>query len=714
MSSISLNKSVDQPVGPAQVVEPVTSNPASEEQVGPSQETGSNVVTSSFHKENQKFYPIVRKLFTDSWNGDLGQLSTVKKVLAAVTGFFLSLVTSVVTVPLVALKNLQIKAFNAMAPYDQMKRTILDDIEQVVDSAKAYRSSPDSHTRKLDLQKKIHQLGETIDKINMEFPDEATRLTKLIREKVEGELDSLMISIKPQSSHDQHRFTIPLASLVLDGFYPMIGDVPNPIVKGVQAQSITYQFEDGIFNLSQERIIKNFFVQMEKNPLKAAEDLQKNLDKIKRPTKAAAKEVRDAITGAIAEKLNNPTNPEFQKFAIAARQLLDNTPGLDEDNVMSPEQLENLSSSLVSANVLSKAQQEVFLAQVKGDEKAPSLFALEAATKQHEKKARRALKAAIAAAALAASSFGVSQYLSVSPALQVAQKWFAEHAPALLQTTLVNFGPKVPGIAAATAAAAVEYGIYHALRAKKGPKMTHEQEAARSFANAIRSRNETLEKAKDIEYQAFAAELPEDISKDGLDSLKDSIMQADRLIQRAGDALESAGKNPTPKMIERIIQLTESANEQYQKVKKEAEALAARVDLDLSGHFKEANSALKRVDNRLNGAQGVSDKGNKKLEELQKSLEDKVAALAKFESIDLEQARTDLVRVEVLEAEIQRILEAKKANPAKEKKWELSLAILHKDLVCRKERTKRVHATHEAMKAEIAQIRELIQLLGSS
>ena len=45
-----------------------------------------------------------------------------------------------------------------------------------------------------------------------------------------------------------------------------------------------------------------------------------------------------------------------------------------------------------------------------------------------------------------------------------------------------------------------------------------------------------------------------------------------------------------------------------------------------------------------------SARGGKKIDELQKGLQKKVKKLAAFESIDLEQAKTDVLRVEALEA----------------------------------------------------------------
>lgn len=148
MSSISFNKSVEN-----------AARPADEQAVGPSAELPVAPVAersvTTFDRLQQKFFPITRKLLTGSWNGDLGHLSTAKKVLTLVVGSLLSVVTSIVTVPLVALKRMQIKVFNALPLAEKAGKTILDDVNQVVDAAIAYKNSPTVMLTKWLLQKRF-------------------------------------------------------------------------------------------------------------------------------------------------------------------------------------------------------------------------------------------------------------------------------------------------------------------------------------------------------------------------------------------------------------------------------------------------------------------------------------------------------------------------------------------------------------------------------
>ncbi|HEV7735924.1 MAG TPA: hypothetical protein VGO47_00915, partial [Chlamydiales bacterium] len=338
MSSISSNKSFEQPVGPV-VTEKL------EQAVGPELDSTPEIQdttpgSTSFDLSTRKFLPFTRFAMTGDWNGSLCNLSSVKKVLTCVIAFLTSL-SSIVTVPLIAIQNMKIKAFNLLPTQDKVNKTLTDNIDEVVNTAEAYQRSPDSHKLKLALEKKNRTLGETLDKIKIEFPEEAPQIERMIREQIETRLGSAVISIKPQSSQDQHRFTYPLAKLVLDGFYPMVNGRANAFIKGVSPESITYQFEDGVFAPSKDRIVKNFFAQSEIDPQQAFDDLQIALKNVKRPTQQAADEVRLAIRQGVSDKLNNPSTPQFQKFVTASRHLLDQGQLSEPDQIMSKEQLKD-------------------------------------------------------------------------------------------------------------------------------------------------------------------------------------------------------------------------------------------------------------------------------------------------------------------------------------------------------------------------------------
>lgn len=724
MSAISSNNSFEQPVGPVvtekleQAVGPVVEEPTSEVQ-------DTTPGSSSFDLSTRKFYPFTRFAITGDWNGSLCNLSAVKKVLTCVIAFLTSL-TSIVTVPLIALQNMKIKAFNLLPTQDKVNKTLTNNIDDVVNTAKAYQRSPDSHKLKLALEEKNRTLGETLDKIKIEFPEEAPQVERMIREQIEMKLGSALISIKPQSSQDQHRFTYPLAKLVLDGFYPMINGRANPFVKGVSPESITYQFEDGVFAPSKERIINNFFAQSEIDPQQAFDDLEIALKNIQRPTQHAADEVRLAIRQSVADKLNHPSTPQFQKFVAASRHLLEQGKFSESDQIMSREQLQELSSSLVTSKILSKGQAEVFLAQVQGDLKGPSLFEVEAKAKQHQQTARKTAwrVAALSGAAIlgkVASSESVIEY-----AKQIAPDLVAK-ASGLL--TMIN--PTVlaylPHAAAVTGGAMALYGLYHGYKSMSGPKITIGQEAARSYAIAVESRKEVLDKVRDVEFQAFEAAVVEDESAVEIATLKQSLIEADALVEKAGHALEAAGKNPTPKLIEKATVISTKAASLYEQIKKKADVLEAAVKkalaqakvlppsyTDLSAQLSEAQKILKRVNNRLEGAEGLSNKGGRKLDDLQKSLQKKVKELADFEKLDLAEVRAGVERVKVLEAEIEKVLVEQKAKPAKAKTWAASLVVLHQDLAKCNNRIQEVNEKHSHMKNEIAQMRELITLMGSA
>ena len=74
--------------------------------------------------------------------------------------------------------------------------------------------------------------------------------------------------------------------------------------------------------------------------------------------------------------------------------------------------------------------------------------------------------------------------------------------------------------------------------------MTKGQEAARSFATAIESRKAAIIKVSDVEFKAFEADVVEEIGHKEIESFKESILQADALVEQAGEALEAAGKKP--------------------------------------------------------------------------------------------------------------------------------------------------------------------------
>jgi hypothetical protein len=729
MSSISFNsKSFDQPIGPTidqQVGPEVIDQP-----IGPGEESQNNssAQVGPFQLMERKYFPLTRQLMTGSWNGDMGHLSVAKKILALFVGSILTLLTSVVCAPFIALKNRQIQAFNTMAPEDQVNTILNKNLDKVVDAAKAYQRSPDDHQAKQKLGEANRALGEALDKIQFEFPNESNVFEQFVREKVENELGSLVISIKPQSSQDQHRFTVPLAKLVLDGFYPMINGKPNPSMKGVKAESITFQFEDGIFSLSQERVTNIFLTQSATNPTKAMNDLQKNLEKIQRPTTQETNEVRLAITNTIAEKLSNPTSPEFQNFVAGALQQCEaDGPGVAK--IMTDDQLKELTESLVSASILSEEGAEVFSAQVLGTD-APNPSKLEAQTKKHEQQAKKG-----AAVLIPVGIVSALQRLGFEPIKRTA-KFLADHimptklldavdrlATVIGKDRLNAIAPKA--VALGTGALGL-YTLYQGYKALTGPRLTKGQEAAQSFADAMQLRKTAFEKLRDIEFQTVEGDTLNETQESEINALQESIITAESVIGKAGEALEAAGKNPTPKNIERAVVLAEKANQQFEEIAEQAEILESAVQkanaekvgppsyMDLDRYFAEAKKAFKRIDKRLKGAQGVSIAGGKKIDELQSGLRKKVKALAAFEMSDLEKARPDIERVAVLEKEIQTVLDNKKADPAKVKKWEKSLPIMRQELSFRKDKIRETHLKHEYLKNEIVQMRELISLMGSS
>ncbi len=723
MSSIAPNKSFEQPVGPV-VTEKL------EQAVGPELDSTPEVQdttpgSTSFDLSTRKFYPFTRFAMTGDWNGSLCNLSSVKKVLTCIIAFLTSL-SAIVTVPLIAIQNMKIKAFNLLPTQEKVNKTLTNNIDQVVNTALAYQRSPDSHKLKLALEEKNRTLGETLDKIKIEFPEEAPQIERMIREQIETRLGSVVISIKPQSSQDQHRFTYPLAKLVLDGFYPMVNGRANAFVKGVAPESITYQFEDGVFAPSKERIVKNFFAQSEIDPLQAYDDLEIALKNIKRPTQQAADEVRLAIKQSVSDKLNHPSTPQFQKFVAASRHLLDQGQLSEIDQIMNKEQLKDLSASLVASKILSPGQAEVFLAQVQGDLKGPSLFEVEAQTKQHQKTARKTAwgVATLGGAAIlgkVASSETMSAYATrMAPGL-VAK---ASELLTMLHPSLLAHAPEAALVAGGAMAL---YGLYHGYKSMTGPKITIGQEAARSYAIAVESRKEALDKVRDVEFQAFEAAVVDDESSVEIATLKQSLIEADALVEKAGHALEAAGKNPTPKLIEKATVISTKAASIYEQIKKKADVLEVAVKkalaqtkalppeyTDLSMQLNEARNILKRVNNRLEGAQGLSDKGGRKLDDLQKSLQKKVKELADFEKLDLAEVNVGLARVKVLEAEIAKVLVEQKAKPAKAKTWAASLVILRQDLANCNIRNQQIQEKHKHMINEIAQMRELITLMGSA
>ena len=723
MSTISSNKSFEQPVGPV-VTEKL------EQPVGPEIESASEVQDSlpgstSFDLSTRKFYPFTRFMMTGDWNGSLCNLSTVKKVLTCVIAFLTSL-TAIVTVPLIAIQNMKIKAFNILPTQDKANKTLTNNIDEVVNTAKAYQRSPDSHKLKLALEEKNRTLGETLDKIKIEFSEEAPQIERMIREQIEARLGSAVISIKPQSSQDQHRFTYPLAKLVLDGFYPMVNGRANAFVKGVAPESITYQFEDGVFAPSKERIVKNFFAQSELDPQQAFDDLDIALKNIKRPTQHAADEVRLAIKQSVSDKLNNPSTPQFQKFVAASRHLSEQSQLSEIDQIMSKEQLKDLSASLVTSKILSQGQADVFLAQVQGDLKGPSLFEVEAQTKKHQQTTRKTAwgVATLGGAAIlgkVASSEAISAYATKMAPSLVAK---ASELLTMIHPSLLAHAPEAAIVAGGAMAL---YGLYHGYKSMTGPKITIGQEAARSYALAVESRKEALDKVRDVEFQAFEAAVVDDESSAEIATLKQSLIQADALVEKAGHALEAAGKNPTPKLIEKATVISTKAASIYEQIKKKADALEVVVKkalaqakalppeyTDLTTQLNEARKILKRVNNRLEGAQGLSDKGGRKLDDLQKSLQKKVKELADFEKLDLAEVSVGLARVKVLEAEIAKVLVEQKAKPAKAKTWAASLVVLRQDLANCNLRNQQIQEKHKHMINEIAQMRELITLMGSA
>jgi hypothetical protein len=722
MVAVSLNKTVTQTVDP--IIELPVGPDTDEIESAIEMQNKSSKEVGKFSLTERKYFPLTRKCMTGSWNGDLGQLSAVKKVISVFVGFVLTILTSVLCAPLIALKNRSIQAFNSLTTEEQSKKILNTHIKKVVAAAKAYQRSPDSHEAKQALEKVNRELAAAIDKIQLEFPGQAAEMEQLIRGQVEKELTGLVLSLRPKSAQDQHRFTIPLAKLVLDGFYPIVNGKANPFMKGVKPQSVTYQFEDGVFSLSPERVIDTFLKETSTNPMRALRHLETNLQAIKRPTEQEAEEVRSAIKDSIAEKLNNPASPEFQSLVAGTLQQCEEING-ETMQVMTQDQLNELSDSLVTSGMLTEGQAGVFAAQILGAD-SPASIKLEEETKKHEKKAKRALGILAPIGIVSAL-----ERLGVGP-LSRGAAMLAKHLPPKLVEALVKCADVIgkeklaeiaPKAVALGSAALGLYGLFHGFKAFSGPRLTRGQQAAESFANAVTLRKASFEKLKNIEFQTFdtdATATP--VNSWQVEALQKALAEGETLIAQAGDALESAGKNPTPQNVEKAAQLSEKANQRYTEVVKQAESVEEEVQkvtgvsgkpsyVDLSRYFKEAKKAFGKIDKELQGADGKSLRGGKKIDELQRELPQKLDALRAFESVDLQEAIVNIHKVEELEGAIQAVLAGKQAHPSKAEKWEASHQELKRQLQYRQGRIQETLARYAFLKNEIEQMRELINLL---
>lgn len=732
----------ESPVGPH--VPPVSRLDESMDQVvGPEiEKTENNTLATEnlFTKTRQKRFPLTRWLFTRSVNGSLSQLSAVKKVFVVIVGSIMSLLTFWMGIG-VALRNRVIENFNDKPVEERMKALFQQRLTKVIDAAKAYHQSPDKHEVKQELAKANQELGQMLDEVLLTFPEEADELERAVREKVHAELGALEISIKPHSSQDLHRFTYPLTRLVLDGFYPVVNDMPNPYMKGVTADSIAYQFEDGIFSLSQDRIINLFLKQSATNLKQAVNDLQENLQKIQKPTKQGTEAARDAVMNAIADKLRNPASPEFQEFVTGALAQADLQIGPGVFKSMSQEELNTLADSLVKANILSEPQAEVFRAQVlnASDQTATEALQEVTDTQNHAKKAKKALVMGVPIGVLSAlERFGYEPLKRGGAFLQAHLPQRVLNAvnrcvDAIGKERLATIAPKAVGLG--TAALAV-YGLYHGYKALTGPQLTPGAMAAQSFASAMEYRKDAFETLRNVELPTNHNPSFENSSESAIHAFQKSVIDAENRVNEAGEALQAVGTNPTPENIAHAADLAEKAHQQYEQVAKQAKLLQDVVEeankatnvevapgmyktkplsyIDLDRLFAEAKKAFKRIDKQLDGAQGLSTQGGKKLDELQKELQKKADGLAAFESCDLEKVRPDVERVAALKQQIGSALVSKKANPKKSPRWEKSFLQMDQELTLREERIKEVRRKHEFLKKEIAHLKELISLMGAT